>query len=83
MLAWHTEEHALRTALHLLDKAVMLVLVPVEAQLADPLKVIGVGAAHFAQLLNHVPSVHLNGDQRHNLRDSLAVSTSSRAVSIG
>ena len=52
---------------HLLDNAVVLVLVPVEAQLADPLKVIGSGAADLAQLLNHISGMHLNGDQRHHL----------------
>lgn len=52
----------------LLDNAVILVLVPVEAQLTDPLKIIGVGAAHLAQLLNHIPSMHLNGDESHNLQ---------------
>jgi hypothetical protein len=54
-------------SVYLLDDAVVLVPVPVESQLADPLKVIGIGAANLAQLLNHISGVDLNGDQSHHL----------------
>lgn len=52
----------------LLDNAVVLVLVPVEAKLTDPLKVVSIGTAHLAKLLDHIPSMHLNGDEGHNLQ---------------
>ena len=61
---------AMQTAVasvYLLDNTVILLPVPVEAQLADPLKVIGIGAANLAQLLNHISGMHLNGDQSHHL----------------
>ncbi len=54
-------------SVYLLDNTVILLPVPVEAQLADPLKVIGIGAANLAQLLNHISGMHLNGDQSHHL----------------
>ncbi len=59
---------------YLLDDAVILLPVPVESQLADPLKVIGIGAANLAQLLNHISSVDLNGDQSHHLLHTPQVS---------
>ena len=62
---------------HLLDEAVVVIFVPVEAELADPLKVICVGAAHFAQFLNHIPGMNLNGDQSHNLHGRYISATES------
>ena len=59
---------------YLFDNAVILFLVPVKAQLTDPLKVIGIGAANLAQLLNHIPGMHLNCDQGHNLYHSYIAS---------
>ena len=52
----------------LLDDAVVLFLVPVEAKLADPLKVVGIGAAHLAKLFYHIPGMHLDGNKSHNLQ---------------
>ena len=52
---------------YLFDNAVVLVPVPIKAQLTDPLKVIGIGAANLAQLLNHISGMHLNSDQSHHL----------------
>lgn len=56
-----------RSEPYLFDNAIILFPVPVEAQLTDPLKVIGIGAADLAQLLDHVSGMHLNGDQSHHL----------------
>lgn len=55
-------------AAYLFDYTVVLVSVPIEAQLADPLKVIGRGAVSLTQPLNHITRVHLNGDQCHHLQ---------------
>lgn len=52
----------------LLDNAIILVSVPVKAQLTDPLKVVGVGTAHLAKLLNHISGMYLNGNEGHNLQ---------------
>ena len=59
--------HGGRSGPYLFDNAIVLFPVPVEAQLTDPLKVIGIGAADLAQLLDHISGMHLNGDQRHHL----------------
>lgn len=70
---------------HLFDKAVMLIFVPVETELADPLKVVGVGAAHFPQLLNHISGMNLNGDQGHHLQviwDSDNITTYTDVLSV-
>lgn len=56
------------TATHLLDHTLVEVPVPVEAQLADPLKVVDAAAVGLGQLVNHVAGVHLDRDQRHNLQ---------------
>lgn len=68
--SWQDKPAAMQTgaaSVYLLDDAVILLPVPVESQLADPLKVIGIGAANLAQLLNHISGVDLNGDQSHYL----------------
>ena len=44
-----------------------VILLPVEAELAQPLKRIACVAAHSEELVDDVSSVHLNGDQGHNL----------------
>lgn len=43
-------------------------LLPVQPQLADPLEGVGVLADALHHLLDDVPSVDLNGDQRHHLQ---------------
>lgn len=68
-------------SVYLLDDAVILLPVPVEAQLADPLKVIGICAANLAQLLNHISGMHLNGDQSHYLLHRPQVSADMYQVS--
>lgn len=68
--SWRDKHTAMQTAaasVYLLDNAVILLPVPVKAQLADPLKVIGIGATNLAQLLNHISGMDLNGDQSHHL----------------
>lgn len=54
----------------LLDNAVVLVLVPVEAKLTDPFKVVGIGAAHLAKLFYYISGMHLNGDESHHLQQA-------------
>jgi hypothetical protein len=52
----------------LLDADVARVALPVEAQLARPLKVGGGRGAGLDQAVDHVARVHLERDQRHDLR---------------
>ena len=49
------------------DDAVVLVVVPVEAKLRDPLEISHRVAAGFRQFFHRVARVHLDGDERHNL----------------
>lgn len=62
------------------DAAVVDALVPVCAELADPLETLDIVTAAFCDLLDHVSGVRINGDHVHDLKHSQEIMTEAHAI---